>query len=115
MMFENFAGKHQLNNLIWVFSPGAETDLAEWYPGDAYVDIVGQDHYPMDGNHNSAKDVFDELNQMTRGDKLIALGENGPIPDPALMTRDQAGWLFFSTWSGSILFEKTTAEQLRAY
>jgi mannan endo-1,4-beta-mannosidase len=114
MMFENFAVKHQLNNLVWVFSPGAETDLADWYPGDAYVDIVGQDHYPMDGNHNSANDVFDELRNMTRGEKLIALGENGPIPDPALMTRDHAGWLFFSTWSGSILFEKTTPEQLRA-
>jgi hypothetical protein len=115
MMFENFTVKHQLNNLIWVFSPGAETDLAAWYPGDAYVDIVGQDHYPMDGNHGSAKDVFDELTSLTRGEKLIALGENGPIPDPELLVREKAGWLFFTTWSGSILLEKTTSEQLRAY
>jgi hypothetical protein len=115
MMFENFTVKHHLNNLIWVFSPGAETDLAAWYPGDAFVDIVGQDHYPMDGNHASAKDVFDELTQMTRGTKLIGLGENGPIPDPSLLVRDQAGWLFFTTWSGSILFDKTTPEQLRDY
>lgn len=115
MMFENFTSRHHLNNLIWVFSPGAETDLAAWYPGDAFVDIVGQDHYPMDGNHNPAKDVFDELSQMTRGQKLIALGENGPIPDPALAQRDQAGWLFFTTWSGSILYDKTTASQLREY
>ena len=115
MMFENFTVKHHLNNLIWVFSPGAETDLADWYPGDAFVDIIGQDHYPMDGNHDAAKDVFDELAKMTCGKKLIALGENGPIPDPALMQKDKAGWLFFTTWSGSILFEKTTPEQLRAY
>lgn len=115
MMFENFTVKHHLNNLIWVFSPGAETDLAAWYPGDAYVDIIGQDHYPMDGNHRSAKDVFDELNHMTRGEKLLALGENGPIPDPELMAKDKAGWLFFTTWSGSILFEKTTPTQLRDY
>ena len=33
MMFVNFTAKHRLNNLIWVFSPGAETDLADWYPG----------------------------------------------------------------------------------
>jgi mannan endo-1,4-beta-mannosidase len=113
--FENFTQKHHLNNLIWVFSPGAETDLADWYPGDAFVDIVGQDHYPMDGNHGSAKDVFDELTKLTRGAKLIALGENGPVPDPELIVQDQAGWLFFTTWSGGILFEKTTAEQLRSY
>jgi hypothetical protein len=115
MMFENFTAKHHLDNLLWVFSPGAETDLADWYPGDAFVDIIGQDHYPMDGNHNPAKDVFDELTQMTRGQKLIALGENGPIPDPALAQRAHADWLFFSTWSGSILFDKTTPEQLREY
>jgi len=115
MMFENFTTKHHLNNLIWVFSPGAETDLADWYPGDAYVDIIGQDHYPMDGNHGSAKDVFDELTKLTRGKKLVALGENGPIPDPELLVREKAGWLFFTTWSGSILFDKTTPEQLRAY
>ena len=115
MMFENFTVKHRLNNLIWVFSPGAETDLAAWYPGDAYVDIVGQDHYPMDGNHDPAKDIFDELTRMTRGKKLIALGENGPVPDPKLLVSEKAGWLFFTTWMGSILFEKTTPQQLRAY
>ena len=115
MMYENFTLKHHLNNLIWVFSPGAETDLASWYPGDAYVDIIGQDHYPLDGNHGPAKDVFDELVRMSGEKKLIALGENGPVPDPEQAERDGAGWLFFTTWSGSILFEKTTPEQLRAY
>jgi len=88
----------KLNYAGWIsleafdFSPGAETDLAAWYPGEAYVDIVGQDHYPMDGNHDSAKDVFDELSALTRGQKLIGLGENGPIPDPALAKRDRAGY-----------------------
>jgi hypothetical protein len=115
IMFENFTVKHHLNNLIWVFSPGAETDLAEWYPGEAYVDIVGQDHYPMDGNHGAAKDVFDELTKMTCEKKLIGLGENGPIPDIAQVVREKAGWLFFTTWTGSILFDKTTPEQLRDY
>lgn len=115
MMFDDFTAQHHLTNLIWVFSPGAETDLAAWYPGDAYVDIVAPDHYPMDGNHNPAKDIFDELYRMTRGQKLLAFGENGPVPDPALLVRDHAGWLFFTTWSGDILFKKTTSEQLHTY
>ncbi len=114
MMFENFTVKHHLDNLIWVFSPGAEVDLADWYPGDAFVDIIGQDHYPMDGNHGPAKDVFDELTKMTRGQKLIGLGENGPVPDVNEVVRQKAGWLFFTTWSGSILFDKTTPQELRA-
>ncbi|MGD1088613.1 MAG: glycosyl hydrolase [Verrucomicrobiota bacterium] len=115
MMFERFTVQHHLDNLIWVFSPGAETDLADWYPGDEYVDIIGQDHYPMDGNHGAAKNVFDELTKLTRGKKLIALGENGPIPDPAQLVREKAGWLFFATWSGDILTGKNSPEQLRAY
>jgi mannan endo-1,4-beta-mannosidase len=61
LMFERFTAHHGLTNLIWVFSPGASIDLAAWYPGDAYVDIIGQDHYPMDGNHGAAKEIYDEL------------------------------------------------------
>jgi mannan endo-1,4-beta-mannosidase len=115
LMFENFTAKHKLNNLIWVFSPGAETDLADWYPGDAYMDIIGQDHYPMDGNHGTAKDVFDELTAFGRGQKLIALAENGPIPNVNQLVREKAGWLFFTTWSGTMLTEKNSPEQLREF
>jgi hypothetical protein len=115
LMFEDFTAKHKLNNLIWVFSPGAETDLADWYPGDACVDIIGQDHYPMDDNHGTAKDVFDELTAFGRGQKLIALAENGPIPNVNQLVREKAGWLFFTTWSGTMLTEKNSPEQLREF
>jgi mannan endo-1,4-beta-mannosidase len=115
LMFEDFSAQHRLTNLVWVFSPGAETDLADWYPGDAYVDIIAQDHYPMDGNHGTAKDIFDELTAFARGQKLIALGENGPLPDLTRLFPEKAGWLFFTTWSGNILTEKTTPEQLREW
>jgi hypothetical protein len=112
MMYEQLAIKHQLTNLIWVYSPGAETDLAAWYPGDAYVDIIGQDLYPMDGNHGVARDIFDELNVLGGGRKLIALAENGPVPDPLALVKEKAGWLFFTTWSGNILTDANTPAQL---
>jgi hypothetical protein len=112
MMYEDLAVNHQLTNLIWVYSPGAETDLAAWYPGDAYVDILGQDLYPMDGNHGVARDIFDELNRLGGGRKLIALAENGPVPDPVALVKEKAGWLFFTTWSGNILTEANTPAQL---
>ncbi len=112
LMFERFTTRHKLNNLIWVFSPGASTDLADWYPGDEYVDIIGQDHYPMDGNNGPAKDVFDELTAFGRGNKLVALSENGPIPDPDRLVDEKAGWLFFTTWSGRTLREHNSNEQL---
>ncbi len=113
LMFDRLTTYHHLNNLLWVFSPGASIDLADWYPGDEYVDIVGQDHYPMDGNNGPAKDVFDELVAFSRGTKLVGLSENGPIPDPDRMVSEKADWLFFITWSGTILTQKNTEEQLR--
>jgi len=116
LMFERFTVRYQLTNLIWVFSPGAATDLADWYPGDEYVDIIGQDHYPMDGNNGPAKDVFDELVAFGRGNKLVALSENGPIPDPERLVAEKAGWLFFTSWSGRTLTQRNTNEQLnKAY
>jgi len=113
LMFDRLTAHHHLNNLLWVFSPGASIDLADWYPGDEYVDIIGQDHYPMDGNNGPAKDVFDELVSFGRGTKLVGMAENGPIPDPDRMVSEKAGWLFFITWSGTILTQKTTKDQLR--
>lgn len=113
LMFDRFTYQHGLTNLLWVFSPGAATDLADWYPGDAYVDLIGQDHYPMDGNNGPAKEVFDELVALGRSKLPVGMSENGPIPDPDRVVNEKADWLFFITWSGDMLREKNTKEQLR--
>lgn len=115
LMFDRFTTHHGLTNLLWVFSPGASIDLADWYPGDAYVDIIGLDHYPMDGNHNAAKEIYDELVALGGGTKLVGMSENGPIPAPALVANEQVGWLCFVTWSGDILTKHNSPEQLRDY
>ena len=46
-MFDRMTNHHTLHNLIWVFSFGTDPD---WYPGDAYADIVGIDAYPKDNS-----------------------------------------------------------------
>lgn len=114
LMFERFVHEHSLNNLLWVFSPGAAIDLAAWYPGDAYVDMIGQDHYPLDGNREPAKDIFLELNALRGGTKLVGLSENGPIPDPDELIHQKAPWLCFVTWSGRVLTRHNSKEQLQA-
>jgi hypothetical protein len=115
LMFERFTVHHGLTNLLWVFSPGANIDLAAWYPGDAYVDIIGQDHYPMDGNHDAAKDIYDELVALGGGTKLVGMSENGPIPAPALVVRDKVDWLCFITWNGEQLTKYNSPEQLQEF
>jgi hypothetical protein len=115
LMFDRFTGQHGLTNLIWVFSPGASIDLADWYPGDAYVDIIGQDHYPMDGNHGAAKEIYEELVALGGGTKLVGMSENGPIPAPAAVAKESVGWLFFITWAGKELTNFNSPEQLKEY
>ena len=45
LMYDRLTNVHGLNNLIWVWN-GQD---AAWYPGDEYVDIIGEDIYP--GEH----------------------------------------------------------------
>jgi mannan endo-1,4-beta-mannosidase len=113
ILFERLTVHHQLNNLIWVFSPGAGVELAAWYPGDPYVDIVAPDHYPMDGNDGPAKDIFEEMVALTGGSKLIGFGENGPVPAPDKLVSSKAGWLFFIAWSGKTLTDFNSKDRIR--
>lgn len=115
LMFERFTAQHGLTNLIWVFSPGASIDLAAWYPGDAYVDLIGQDHYPLDGNHGAAKEIYDELLALGGKTKLVGMSENGPIPDPALVAAEKVNWLFFVTWNGEELTKFNSPAQLKEF
>jgi mannan endo-1,4-beta-mannosidase len=46
-MFDYFTKTKKLNNLLWVYSPSTtkSSPVIAYYPGDAYCDIVGLDHY----------------------------------------------------------------------
>ncbi len=115
LMFERLTFHHKLTNLVWVYSVGAGLELADWYPGDEYLDIIGQDHYPLDGNHGPAQDIYQELVSLRSASKLVGLSENGPIPDPAQLVEQKAGWLFFIAWSGRVLTQNNSPEQLKAF
>ena len=95
LMYERLAVHHQLHNLIWVWS----TPEPAWYPGNAKVDMVGYDSYPGPYIYSSQRAVFDGLYALVRGEKLIALTENGPIPDIDECLRVDARWAYFLSWS----------------
>lgn len=44
-MFRYFSQTKRLDNLLWVFGPNMGNDAARYYPGDAFVDVVGLDAY----------------------------------------------------------------------
>ncbi|QEY17013.1 MULTISPECIES: glycosyl hydrolase [unclassified Cellvibrio] len=98
LMYQRFTEVHQLNNLIWVYTAAGSLS-ADWYPGDAYVDIVGYDGYDGKNAGNPFKTQFTTLKDRFDGKKLIALTETGTVPDIALMQQQNAWWAYFVTWS----------------
>jgi mannan endo-1,4-beta-mannosidase len=105
ILFERLKNHHQLHNLIWVWSTPEE----EWYPGNEKVDIIGYDSYPGEYNYSNQKYAFDELFRITQGKKLIAMTENGPIPDPTTCLTEGAPWLYFMSWSDLVTQQNNTA------
>jgi hypothetical protein len=111
ILFDRLKNYHQLHNLIWVWS-SPETD---WYPGNDKVDIIGYDSYPGVYNYGNQKNMFDALHELTKGKKLIAMTENGPIPDPGECLRYNAPWLLFMSWANLVFEQNTNAHIKEVY
>lgn len=108
LMFERFHRKHALHNLIWVHT-GMKPD---WYPGDAYVDVVGVDLYPSD-RRDAQSGTWEALLRAFDGKKLLALTEVGGVPDVDRMFRFGVRWSYFVSWSGSLGATSVKDDELR--
>ena len=99
VLYDRLVNVHGLNNLIWIWN-GQD---AAWYPGDEYVDIIGEDIYPGERVYDSQSARFLKCLTYTDARKMIVLSENGCIPDPDLAFRDGTPWGFFCTWQGEFI------------
>ena len=89
LLYDRLTNEYGLDNLIWVWN-GQD---AEWYPGDEYVDIIGEDIYPGERVYQSQ--IASYLNAATNystENKMVYLTENGCLFDPDLARRDGAMW-----------------------
>ena len=86
-----------IHNLLWVWN-GQDQD---WYPGDSYVDIIGDDIYA--NNYDTQSLAFNQFWYMSDNPdttpKMIALSENGAIPDMDECENTSTHWLYFMTWN----------------
>lgn len=100
LLYERLTNEYGLDNLIWVWN-GQD---AAWYPGDEYVDIIGEDIYPGERVYNSQIDAYlnAAVNYSTET-KLVYMTENGCVFDPELARRDGAMWGMWCTWSGEFV------------
>ena len=101
LMYDRLTNHHGVNNLIWVWN-GQD---AAWYPGDEYVDVIGEDIYPGEQVYTSQAARFLKALSYTPTRKLIALTENGCIPDTDLLIRDNVMWAWWCTWEGEFVLK----------
>ena len=111
IMYDRLNNYFGLHNLIWVWS----SPEADWYPGNEKVDIIGYDSYPGVYNYTPQKNMFDQLYNITAGNKMIAMSENGPIPDVPVMFSSEATWLWFMTWNDLATVQNTNQHLLDVY
>lgn len=116
-MFDYFKQKG-VNNLIWVWTTqnyngdsSKYNQDTNWYPGDAYVDIVARDLYGYSAAQN--KQEFTEI-QATYPNKMVILGECGKDADsntssatPADFWSAGAKWGQFMVWYGANMEDNT--------
>lgn len=98
IMYDRFVNYHGLNNLIWVWTTQGYDD--DWYPGDAYVDIVGCDIYKKSSGASFSLD-FEKYKKRFPG-KIITLSECGKAGYWMASLKDQweagAKWSYFMPW-----------------
>ena len=95
-MFNYLNNVKRLDNLIWVWN-GQNRD---WFPNPDTVHIVGFDVYANPRDYSSQDGKFVEtLNMVPKKDRIVALTENGVIPDPDKCKQDNAMWSWFMTWN----------------
>jgi mannan endo-1,4-beta-mannosidase len=81
MEFDYLTKTKNLHNLLFTYSPNADSGrYGDYYPGDAFIDVVGLDYYlGVDGPIPKA-DGYDELTGQVAPCKPFALIEFGPLP-----------------------------------
>jgi mannan endo-1,4-beta-mannosidase len=117
MMFDAFEAKG-LNNLIWVWT--AEPNDEAWYPGDAYVDIVGRDVYNKTAAAGMASEYTGLKNRFPG--KIVTLSECGNVASIQEQTAQGARWSWFMPWydyertnnPGGAAFTETAHEHANA-
>ena len=89
-----------LDNLIWVWTSCGNYN--DWYPGDAYVDIVARDLYGEDDAKCATE--YADLSA-TYGNKIVTLGEcgystytNSQIATVSKQWNAGAKWSWFMVW-----------------
>ena len=98
-LYDQLTNVYHCNNLIWVWNGQNK----EWYPGDEYVDVIGEDIYADAHSYGAQNAKFAELLEYPQTNKITALTENGVVFDIDHAIASGARWSWFGTWCGDFV------------
>lgn len=90
---------HGLHNIIWVWNGGS----AEYYPGDEYVDIVGENVFNTTGDSGNGRFMGTAFYNSVRA---VAMTDCLMIPRADTLEQDNAHWLWFALDKGENLIDE---------
>lgn len=110
LMYTRMTGRNQLHNLIWVYCANAMPDPS-WYPGDAYVDVAGDDIYQSSATPDPNVNISGNWTAMRAmaPNKLIALTESESLVNPDQERGYATWWSWFCAWQGSYIRNQPVA------
>lgn len=109
LLYTKLTEEYGVHNCIWELNLYELDNSFEWYPGDAYVDMVAYDKYegsPYTWGTDPASSVFLTLVNDTEDTKMVALAECDKIPTVQGMVNEGAWWLYFCPWYGEYLMSE---------
>ncbi len=113
LMYSRYTDYWGLDNLIWLLGySGNGGNMAAWYPGDDYVDLIGADSYTPGANGH----LYAQVAKVAPAGMPIVFHECGTIPTQAQMAEEHAPWLMFMVWHTDYLTngQSNTTESLKA-
>lgn len=121
LVFDRMVRVNGVKNLIWTWNIERDPKIGydytalnpAWYPGDDVVDVIGVDIYNNSNDHKSNISSFSKIVGGLGSKKLLAMTENGPIPDVDSMATDAAVWSWwmpwYNTWGSGFLNQTSDA------
>lgn len=112
LVYDEMVGVKGVKNLVWVWNPEYTSDK-DWNPGATKYDVISLDIYEAWDYTTKYTKAHAELTTNYGTDKILAVSENGSIPDVSAMKAGNTVWSWwmpwYQTWDGKFLDQTVEA------